>query len=101
MRSAEVADLICQNAGNLCVQFERAADGQVKTLDYQARRTRGWSRYHWIVVGVLAAIGATVGRAAWQEQQSRNMVRGQMLIVPAPTPAPLMNAPATTVCPTE
>jgi hypothetical protein len=75
MRSDEVADLICRTAGSLCVRFEREADGQVKTLDYAPRR--GWRmRYRWLVVGVLAALGAGIGRGAWQRHQPSNIILG-------------------------
>src|SRR5688572_7497716 len=95
MRSAEVLDLICRNAGQLCVQFERAADGQVKTLDYQpASAARPRWRYHWIIVGVLAAVGATVGRAAWQQEQQSRM-RGAMVPMRVPS------EPVAASCPTE
>jgi len=89
MRSDEVLDLICQSAGNLCVQFERAPDGQVKTLDYeQAAKSPWWRRCHWIVVALLAAIGATVARAAWPKPPVQTQWRGAMLIVPPPAPPP-------------
>jgi hypothetical protein len=35
MRSDEVVDLVCRNAGRLCVRLERTSDGQVRTLDYE------------------------------------------------------------------
>jgi hypothetical protein len=99
MRNDEVLDLICRSASQLCVQFERAADGQVKTLDYQPALTgRRW-RYHWIIVGVLAALGATVGRAAWQQEQQTRW-RGAMAPMPAPA-APTMSTAPVPNCPTE
>ena len=103
MRSDDVVGLICRSAGNLCVQFERAPDGQVKTLDYQSPPQSGWRvRYHWIIVGVLAGIGATIGRAAWQKQQPPPTVwRGAMVVTSPPSAAPATNPPMNSVCPTE
>jgi hypothetical protein len=57
MRSDEVADLICQNAGQLCVRFEQAADGQIVTLDYARPTPRRWT-WEWLVLSVLAIFGA-------------------------------------------
>jgi hypothetical protein len=99
MRSDEVADLFCRSAGSLCVRFERAMDGQVKTLDYA--RPRGWRHgYKWLVLGVLAALGAGGARTAWQRQATPpppNMIMGGCpappMIAPAPTLAPATNAP--------
>jgi len=98
MRTDEVADLFCRSAGALCVRFERAADGQIKTLDYAPRR--GWRHgSKWLVLGVLAALGAGGARAAWQRQSTPppNMIMGGCpappMIAPAPTLAPATNAP--------
>jgi hypothetical protein len=57
MRSDEVAHLLCRNAGQLCVRVERLADGQIKTLDYQALAPRRWS-LRWLALGILTLIGA-------------------------------------------
>ena len=95
MRNDEVLDLICRNAGDLCVQFERAADGQVMTLDYQPAAARPRWRYHWIIVAVLAAVGATVGRATWQQEPPPPRLRGAMAPVRLPSP------PVAPSCPTE
>ena len=57
MRSDEVVDLVCRNADGLCVRFERTADGQIKTLDYQPPPPRRWSM-RWLAVGFLTLIGA-------------------------------------------
>ena len=76
MRSDEVADLICRNAGELCVRFEQTADGQVRTLDYEpaSRRPRlpAWLSRGFVggfVAGIAALIVApalmpTMGRMA-------------------------------------
>jgi hypothetical protein len=99
MRSDEVVDLTCKNAGRLCVRFERAADGAVKTLDYAPKR-RGWrGRYKWLVVGLLAAMGAGGARAWQRQQQQPRVMLGSMLPVQMPATGPA--APAGTVCPAE
>ena len=95
MHSDEVADLICRNAGRLCVRFERALDGRVKTLDYEAPMRRGLGM-KWVAVALLAAIGVGGARAAWQRHQANianannmNMVAGMMApIAPPPVTAP-------------
>ena len=54
--------LICEAAGPLCVRFEQAPDGAVRTLDYAARRrSRGWR--FWTVVAACGALLAGVARA--------------------------------------
>src|SRR5688500_17622216 len=59
MRSNEVADLICRNAGALCVRFEQTADGQVKTLDYEPASKRSRLR-KWLLNGFAGGLGAGV-----------------------------------------
>jgi hypothetical protein len=97
MRSDEVLDLICRNAGRLCVRFEQTADGAVKTLDYAPPR-RGWrGRYRWLVVGLLAALGAGTARAAWLRQQQTTVILGGLGMAPIQTPT----TASTPVCATE
>jgi len=55
MRRDEVADLLCREAGELCVRFERTADGAVRTLDYEpADRARRWGE--WLKSGAFAVL---------------------------------------------
>lgn len=104
MDSDEVADLVCRNAGPLCVRFEQTVDGQVKTLDYQAAPGRRF-RKNWLVVAILAALGAGGARAAWQRQQANssnvNVVVGTIVAPVATTPATPdgSTAPAPIICP--
>ena len=91
MRSDEVLDLICRNAGRLCVRFEQAPDGGVKTLDYAAPPK--WRvRTRWLVLGVLAALGVSGARAAWQRQQQPPPIMVGVMtapVTPPPTSAPV------------
>jgi hypothetical protein len=101
MRSDEVVDLICRNAGRLCVRFERTADGAVKTLDYAPQR-RGWrGRYKWLVVGLLAAMGAGGAKAAWQRQQQPTVMLGSMVQPVRMPPTGPAAAPSGPTCPSE
>ena len=98
MRSDEVVDLICGSAGRLCVRFEAAPDGQVKTLDYQPP-PRGWRvRYKWLALGPLAAMGVGAARAAWHRQQQPVYFVGD--IAPMQTPANGSVPAAAPTCPT-
>jgi hypothetical protein len=45
MPREEAERLVCQSAGELCIRFTRAADGQVLTLDYQT--LSGKRRWSW------------------------------------------------------
>ena len=107
MGSEEVIDLVCDSAGRLCVRFERTADGTVKTLDYAPPR-RGWrNRYRWLVVGLLAAMGAGGAREAWQRHQQAQTTRVLGMMVPMQVPTTTgstgpsgLPAPAAPICPT-
>jgi hypothetical protein len=101
MRSDEVVDLICRNAGQLCVRFERTADGAVRTLDYAPRRG-GWrGRYRWLVVALLAALGAGSARAAWLRQQQTTVIMGGIGRAPMQIPATGSTELSTSTCPTS
>jgi hypothetical protein len=68
MREAEVADLICRSAGELCVRFQPAHDGRVMTLEYAPRRGRMSTR-RWLIAGALAALAAGCGNLLWHRRQ--------------------------------
>jgi hypothetical protein len=76
----EAVDLTCRNAGALCVRFERAADGTVKTLDYEKRLARGVVTRRWLIVGVAASVAAGVVRMLWARRHPpQPEVLGSML----------------------
>jgi len=62
MSEADVQNLLCRQAGKLCVRFTRLSNGKIQTLDYCppiGRTGYGWR--FWAVIGaVAAAIGAFV-----------------------------------------
>jgi len=65
MTSSEVHDLICREAGRLCVRFERAEDGAAKTLDYQPiDGRRRWTR-RWSLTGGVVALLAGCANVMW------------------------------------
>ena len=64
MTDADVQNLLCQQAGKLCVRFTRLANGKIQTLDYcppSGRRGYGW-RFWAVICAVAAALGAFVLR---------------------------------------
>jgi hypothetical protein len=68
MRADEVTDLICKNAGNLCVRFEQLPDGGVKTLDYQQRTGREGRTRRWLLVGAIVSLLGGVANAMWHKK---------------------------------
>ena len=86
MDDEEVIDLVCHEAGRLCVRFQPLPDGSVRTLDYQKRSSRATATRRWIVAGlVTSALSAIVGGFRLYEKYSRPMVMGMMVPV-SPTP---------------
>lgn len=62
MSEADVQNLLCEQAGKLCVRFTRLADGKIQTLDYcppSGRKGYGW-RFWAVICAVAAALGAFV-----------------------------------------
>ena len=109
MRSEEVADLVCRTGGRLCVRFQVAADGRVKTLDYAPPPARWRVSRRWVVFGIIAAMAAGAGRMFRPREEPR-IVAGVMMpvpvvppavppVTPAYAPAPPTNVPPPTVCP--
>jgi hypothetical protein len=78
MIRADAVDLICRNAGEMCVRFARGDDGVVRTLDY-APAARGSGLRKWLCLSALLGLGAGVGNYFWQK--------------PAPPPVPVAPAP--------
>ena len=56
MMADEAERLVCQNAGRLCVRFERDAVGRVVTLDYAGASRPKWSWRLWTVIALAAAL---------------------------------------------
>jgi hypothetical protein len=56
MAADEAERLVCQNAGKLCVRFERDAAGRVITLDYGGSTRPRWSWRVWTLVALAAAL---------------------------------------------
>jgi len=62
MTESEAQELICREAGELCVRFTRLTNGKIKTLDYcrpTPRSGLGW-RLWTVIVAVAAAVAACV-----------------------------------------
>jgi hypothetical protein len=94
MRSDEVTDLICRNAGNLCVRYEQLPGGGVKTLDYQQRTGHEGRTRRWLLVGAIVSLLGGVANAMWHKKPPPPMpvvVGGcpaPLVITPPPVPAP-------------
>ena len=94
MTRDEAERLICDAAGRLCVRFERMADGNVRTLDYQptAKRARTWR--FWSLLGLCGGAAAFVVRFVMQTQPvpatTGQMVLGDVMtpLSPATSPQP-------------
>ena len=95
MSRTEVEDLICAEAGRLCVRFERDDSGGVKTLDY-ATRSGGRSR-RWLLVGCIIAGIAAIAQAAWHRRPRATppVVLGSLVVQGDVSGG---NAGGTTVC---
>ena len=88
MTRADAVDLICRNAGNLCVRFARAEDGAIKTLDY-APASRGWNLKRWLCLSALLGIAVGAGNYLWGRAKPQPpMIAGAMMVPIAPPPAP-------------
>ena len=61
---------VCTQAGPLCVRYEVAPDGSVKTLDYE-KRDRGRERVtrRWLIAGALVSLGAGIANVVWRRRQ--------------------------------
>jgi hypothetical protein len=62
LSEADVQNLLCEQAGKLCVRFTRLADGKIQTLDYcqpSGRKGYGW-RFWAVICAVAAALGFVV-----------------------------------------
>jgi hypothetical protein len=102
MRSDEVIDLVCHEAGRLCLRVTRDEDGRVVTLDYEpalATRTRRFKR--WAVAAVFAPLGLG---AAWIAMRPTYVITTGIVVSPAArvplTPPPATGSPALeTGCP--
>ena len=62
MSEADVQNLLCRQAGKLCVRFTRLSNGRIQTLDYcPPAGGKGYGWRFWALIGaVAAAIGAFV-----------------------------------------
>ena len=80
MSEADVQNLLCQQAGKLCVRFTRLSSGKIQTLDYATggRKRLGWR--FWTLIGAIAAvIGACVPTTS-------RVTMGKMMVPVPPTP---------------
>src|SRR5881227_3232173 len=59
MTSGEAQRLLCESAGSLCVRYELSSAGELQTLDYRPPPPPKRHRRTWIVLGMLAALGAS------------------------------------------
>jgi hypothetical protein len=95
MRRDEVTDLICKNAGNLCVRYERLPDGGVKTLEYQSRTGQEGRTRRWLLIGAIVSLMGGVANAMWHKKQPPPpMVLGGVRapsVVVGTTPPPAQN----------
>ena len=85
MTSDEVADLVCRDAGRLCVRFEREEDGSVRTLDYQQRHPHQGRTRRWLIVAILTSLATTVaGFAMRRKPAPPSVVMGDMIVTMPP-----------------
>ena len=82
MTRADAVDLICKNAGELCVRFTRDEDGVVKTLDY-APAKRGSGLRKWLCLSAILGIAGGVANYMWHRT-------GVVPAVIAPAPQPMI-----------
>jgi hypothetical protein len=70
MTEAEAADLLCRDAGRLCVRYAPAADGSPLTLGYRDRGivNSGVTR-RCMIGGLIAAALSSIGIGFWQRQR--------------------------------
>jgi hypothetical protein len=88
MTSDEVADLVCRDAGRLCVRFERTEDGSVRTLDYQQRHPHQGRTRRWLIVAILTSLATTVaGFAIRRKPAPPSVVMGDMIVAMPPRAA--------------
>jgi hypothetical protein len=69
LRGDEVVDLICKNAGNLCVRYEQLPGGGAKTLEYADRSGEGLRTRRWLLAGVIVSLLGGVANAMWHRKQ--------------------------------
>jgi hypothetical protein len=81
MTRHEAEQFVCQAAGRLCIQFERDARGEIRTLEYQ--KTVGWRGWSWRLWSVVGLAGALVSGTAHALFFGR-----QMAVTPAPAVPP-------------
>jgi hypothetical protein len=89
MMADEAERLVCQNAGRLCIRFERDVAGRVVTLDYGGAARPKWSWRLWTVLALAAAlITGTVQALLYGNRikTGRGVVMGMMprMIIPTP-----------------
>jgi len=88
MSADEAGRLVCQNAGRLCVRFERDAAGQVITLDYRGTNRRRWTWKVWALGALAGALITGTVEAVFFGSRIQN---------PVPTVAPMMGRPSVMV----
>jgi hypothetical protein len=84
MSSAEVDDLICLSAGQLCVRYQPGPDGRVLTLDYQPQLP---AKRRWPLWSVPLAIGG-IFAALFGHAMTQTQVMGAVRCLPVPATQP-------------
>lgn len=86
MSEADVQNLLCRQAGKLCVRFTRLSSGKIQTLDYSTggRKSLGWR--FWTLIGAVAAVIGTFGVANSRSWLFRTTVQGRMMVPVTPPP---------------
>src|SRR3954470_9175692 len=87
MSEADVQNLLCQQAGKLCVRFTRLSSGKVQTLDYSRTGRKGPGWRFLTLIGALAAviIGYVLGCTRFSPFQPP-VTMGKMMVPVIPTP---------------
>ena len=97
MSEADVQNLLCQQAGKLCIRFTRLADGKIQTLDYcppSGRKGFGWKFW-----AAICTIAAALGAARLFVRQTM-VVQGRMMVPPGPPPTVNSSSPQAPPCQT-
>jgi hypothetical protein len=102
MSEADVQNLLCQQAGKLCVRFTRLSSGKIQTLDYSTggRKSPGW-RFLTLVGAVGALIvGFVLGCTRFSPFQPRVTMGRMMVPVTPPTGTPAGSSTQPSPCQT-
>ena len=84
MSADEAERLVCQNAGRLCVRFERDLEGRVLTLDYRGTTKRRWTWKVWTLVALAGALITGTVEAVFLRKRIQNAVVPTVPVTGAP-----------------